>query len=403
MIIKPRTRGFICTTAHPDGCAAQVQQQIDYIASKPRLEGPKNVLVIGASTGYGLSARIAAAFGAGAATVGVYRPSKSTATRTASAGWYNSAAFERKAAEAGLRSFSVTGDAFSDETKAKTVEVIREELGQVDLVVYSVASARRVNPKTGEAVNSVLKPIGASYTNKTVNFHTGEVSEVTIDPATEEEVAATVEVMGGEDWQLWIDALSEGGVLAEGATTIAYSYIGPDLTQPIYREGSIGRAKDHLEDTALRIGEQLSPGGGRAFVSVSKALVTQSSSAIPVVPLYVSVLYKIMQEKGLHEGCIEQTHRLFADRLYGGGEVPVDEQGRIRIDDWEMRSDVQQEVADIWARISSDNIDELSDLAGYREEFFQLFGFETEGVDYEADSDPQAGMPESSLRRVDSE
>ncbi|WP_172254570.1 enoyl-ACP reductase FabV [Saccharibacillus deserti] len=400
MIIKPRTRGFICTTAHPDGCAAQVQQQIDYIAAKPRLEGPKKVLVIGASTGYGLSARIAAAFGAGAATVGVYRPSKSSETRTASAGWYNSAAFERKAAEAGLRSFSVTGDAFSDETKAKTVEVIREELGQVDLVVYSVASARRVNPKTGEAANSVLKPIGGSYTNKTVNFHTGEVSEVTLEPATEEEVAATVEVMGGEDWQLWIDALRSGGVLADDATTIAYSYIGPDLTQPIYREGSIGRAKDHLEATALRIGGQLASGGGRSFVSVSKALVTQSSSAIPVVPLYVSVLYKIMKEKGLHEGCIEQTYRLFADRLYGGGEVPVDEQGRIRIDDWEMREDVQREVAEIWERISSDNIGELSDLAGYRQEFFQLFGFEIDGVDYEADCDPQAGMPESSLRPV---
>ncbi|GGO05355.1 enoyl-ACP reductase FabV [Saccharibacillus kuerlensis] len=400
MIIKPRTRGFICTTAHPNGCAAQVQQQIDYIAGKPRLEGPKKVLVIGASTGYGLSARIAAAFGAGAATVGVYRPSKSSETRTASAGWYNSAAFEQKAAEAGLRSFSVTGDAFSNETKAKTIEVIRSELGQVDLVVYSVASARRINPKTGEAVNSVLKPIGAPYTNKTVNFHSGEVSEVTIDPATEEEIAATVEVMGGEDWQLWIDALREGGVLAEGATTIAYSYIGPDLTQRIYREGSIGQAKDHLEETAHQIGAQLADNGGRAFVSVSKALVTQSSSAIPVVPLYVSVLYKIMKEKGLHEGCIEQTYRLFAERLYGEGEVPVDEKGRIRIDDWEMRSDVQEEVADIWEQISSDNISQLSDLEGYRKEFFQLFGFETDGVDYEADTNPRVEMPEGSLRPV---
>lgn len=400
MIIKPRTRGFICTTAHPDGCAAQVQQQIDYIAAKPRLEGPKKVLVIGASTGYGLSARVAAAFGAGAATVGVYRPSKSSETRTASAGWYNSAAFERKAAEAGLKSFSITGDAFSDETKAKTVEVIKAELGQVDLVVYSVASARRINPKTGEAVNSVLKPIGAPYTNKTVNFHTGEVSEVTIEPASDEEIAATVEVMGGEDWQLWIDALREGGVLADDATTIAYSYIGPDLTQRIYRDGSIGQAKDHLEATALRIGEELASGGGRAFVSVSKALVTQSSSAIPVVPLYVSVLYKIMKEKGLHEGCIEQTYRLFADRLYGNGDVPVDEQGRIRIDDWEMREDVQREVAEIWERISSENIDELSDLEGYRKEFFQLFGFKMDGVDYEADADPQTGMPEGSLRPV---
>ncbi|MCQ4088246.1 enoyl-ACP reductase FabV [Saccharibacillus sp. JS10] len=400
MIIKPRTRGFICTTAHPDGCSAQVQEQIDYIAAKPRLEGPKNVLVIGASTGYGLAARIAAAFGAGAATVGVYRPSKSTETRTASAGWYNSAAFEQKAAEAGLRSFSVTGDAFSDATKAATVETIKAELGQVDLVVYSVASARRTNPKTGETVNSVLKPIGASYTNKTVNFHTGEVSEITLDPASEEEIAATVEVMGGDDWQLWIDALQEGGVLAEGATTIAYSYIGPDLTQPIYREGSIGQAKDHLEATAHRLSEQLASGGGRAFVSVSKALVTQSSSAIPVVPLYVSVLYKIMKEKGLHEGCIEQTYRLFAERLYADGSVPTDETGRIRIDDWEMREDVQQEVADIWNQISSDNIEQLSDLSGYRKEFFQLFGFGMDGVDYEADTSPMVTMPEGHLRTV---
>ncbi|MDO3410282.1 trans-2-enoyl-CoA reductase family protein [Saccharibacillus sp. CPCC 101409] len=398
MIIKPRTRGFICTTAHPSGCAAQVRRQIDYVTGNPRIEGPKNVLVIGASTGYGLAARIAAAFGAGAATVGVYRPSRSSETRTASAGWYNSAAFEQEAEAAGLKSFSVTGDAFSDETKAKTVETIREQLGSVDLVVYSVASSRRTDPRTGETAHSVLKPIGESYTNKTVNFHTGEVSEVTLEPASEAEIAHTVKVMGGEDWRLWIDALRAGGVLAEGATTIAYSYIGPDLTQPIYREGSIGRAKDDLEASALRIGGQLEPSGGRAFVSVSKALVTQSSSAIPVVPLYVSVLYKIMKEKGLHEGCIEQTYRLFAERLYGGGAVPVDEQGRIRIDDWEMREDVQREVDDIWARISSDNIRELSDLEGYRREFFQLFGFETDGVDYEADTDPQVDIPAESLR-----
>lgn len=394
MIIKPRTRGFICTTAHPEGCAAQVQQQIDYIAAKPRLEGPRSVLVIGASTGYGLSARITAAFGAGAATVGVYRPSKSSDTRTASAGWYNSAAFERKAEEAGLKSFSVTGDAFAQETKARTVEVIKAELGQVDLVVYSVATARRTDPTTGDTVNSVLKPIGSSYTNKTVNFHTGEVSEVTLEPATEEEIAATVTVMGGDDWQLWIDALREGGVLADGATTIAYSYIGPELTKPIYREGTIGRAKDHLEATAHRLGEQLAEAGGRAYVSVSKALVTQSSSAIPVVPLYVSALYKVMKAKGLHEGCIEQTYRLFAERLYAGGGVPTDEEGRIRIDDWEMRGDVQAEVADVWSRISSENVEELSDLEGYRQEFFGLFGFGSDGVDYEADTNPNVDMPE---------
>ncbi|OWA33310.1 trans-2-enoyl-CoA reductase [Saccharibacillus sp. O16] len=398
MIIKPRTRGFICTTAHPVGCAAQVQEQIDYIAAKPRLKkGPQNVLVIGASTGYGLSARIAAAFGAGAATVGVYRPSKSSDNRTASAGWYNSAAFERKAAEAGLKSFSVAGDAFADDTKAKTVEVIRQELGKVDLVVYSVATARRVDPHTGEIANSVLKPIGTSYTNKTVNFHNGEVSDVTLHPATEEEIAATVTVMGGDDWKLWIDTLAEGGVLADGATTIAYSYIGPELTQPIYREGTIGRAKDHLEQTAHQLNEQLAAHGGRAFVSVSKALVTQSSSAIPVVPLYISALYQVMKEKGLHEGCIEQTYRLFADRLYGNGEVPTDTEGRIRIDDWEMREDVQAEVAQLWTQISSENVEELSDLAGYRKEFFALFGFGLEGVDEEADTDPNVSMPEGRL------
>lgn len=395
MIIKPRTRGFICTTAHPEGCARQVQEQVEYIKSKPEIKGPANVLVIGASTGYGLSARIAAAFGAHANTIGVYRPSQATEKRTASAGWYNSAAFEKAAREANLKSFSVTGDAFSDETKQRTIELIRSELGQVDLVVYSVASARRTNPKTGEAVNSVLKPIGEPYTNKTVNFHTGEVSEVTIDPANEQEVRDTVEVMGGEDWEMWIQQLREGGVLADNATTIAYSYIGSEITQAIYRDGSIGQAKDHLEATAIRLNEELAASGGRAFVSVSKALVTQSSSAIPVVPLYVSALYKVMKEKGLHEGCIEQTYRLFADRLYSGQETPVDEKGRIRIDDWELRPDVQEEVERLWKQVTTDNIYDLTDLEGYRREFFQLFGFETEGVDYEADVNPIVEIPEA--------
>lgn len=395
MIIKPRTRGFICTTAHPDGCARQVQQQVEYIKSKPAIKGPSNVLVIGASTGYGLSARIAAAFGANANTIGVYRPSQATEKRTASAGWYNSAAFEKAAREANLKSFSVTGDAFSDETKQRTVDLIRQELGQVDLVVYSVASARRTNPKTGEAVNSVLKPIGEAYTNKTVNFHTGEVSEVTIEPANDQEVRDTVEVMGGEDWEMWIQQLRDGGVLADNAITIAYSYIGSEITQAIYRDGSIGQAKDHLEATALRLNQELSAGGGSAYVSVSKALVTQSSSAIPVVPLYVSALYKVMKEKGLHEGCIEQTYRLFADRLYSGQNTPVDEKGRIRIDDWELRPDVQEEVEKLWKQVTSENIYDLTDLEGYRREFFQLFGFETDGVDYEADVNPIVEIPES--------
>jgi len=395
MIIKPRTRGFICTTAHPQGCAAQVRQQIDYVQARPAIQGPRNALVIGASAGYGLAARIVAAFGSRANTVGVYRQGERSGGRTASAGWYNSAAFETAAQEAGLKSFSVTGDAFTDETKAKAVDLIRKELGQVDLVIYSVATARRTNPRTGETSTSVLKPIGQPYTNKTVNFHDGEVSLVTLEPAAEEEIQATVDVMGGDDWQMWIDALREGGVLAPDATTISYSYIGPELTQAIYRQGSIGRAKDHLEATAKQLHEQLSAGGGRAYVTVGKALVTQSSSAIPVVPLYISALYKVMKEKGIHEGCIEQMYRLFADRLYAANadSVPVDEAGRIRIDDWEMREDVQKEVADIWNRIETANIYELTDLEGYRREFFQLFGFETDGVDYEADVDPGVGVP----------
>lgn len=395
MIIKPRTRGFICTTAHPQGCAAQVRQQIEYAQARPPVKGPRNALVIGASAGYGLAARIVAAFGAGAATVGVYRQGERSGGRTASAGWYNSAAFEEAAARAELKSFSVTGDAFADETKAKAVDVIRRELGQVDLVVYSVATARRTDPRTGETSTSVLKPIGRPYTNKTVNFHDGTVSEVTLEPSTEEEIQGTVDVMGGDDWRLWIDALREGGVLAPDATTISYSYIGPEITQAIYRQGSIGRAKDHLEATAKRLHEQLRAGGGRAFVTVGKALVTQSSSAIPVVPLYISALYKVMKEKGIHEGCIEQMHRLFADRLYApdAKEVPVDEEGRIRIDDWEMRDDVQREVAGIWSALTTDNVYDLTDLEGYRREFYQLFGFETDGIDYEADVDPNVNVP----------
>jgi enoyl-[acyl-carrier protein] reductase/trans-2-enoyl-CoA reductase (NAD+) len=393
MIIKPRTRGFICTTSHPVGCAAQVQEQIDYVKSQPQLNGPRNVLVIGASTGYGLASRVVSAFGAGANTIGIYRPSSSTEKRTASAGWYNSAAFEKAAEEAGLKSYSITGDAFANETREKAVELIRSELGQVDLVVYSVASARRTDPNTGEVFNSVLKPIGQSYTNKTVNFHTGEVSSVTIDPASEDELQQTVKVMGGDDWELWMNALQEGGVLADHATTIAFSYIGPELTHAIYRDGSIGQAKNHLEATAHKLNERLSAKGGRAYLTVAKALVTQSSSAIPVVPLYISALYKVMKEKGLHEGCIEQLQRLFADRLYAGGEVPTDAEGRIRIDDWEMRADVQEEVAKLWNELNTENIYDLSDLEGYRQEFFQLFGFETDSVDYEADVDPNVEVP----------
>ncbi|MBD2867456.1 enoyl-ACP reductase FabV [Paenibacillus arenilitoris] len=392
MIIQPKTRGFICTTAHPEGCAKQVTRQIDYAKGKPSIEGPKNVLVIGASTGYGLASRIVSSFAAGANTIGVYFDKAAEGSRTASAGWYNSAAFEEAAAAAGLKSYSIVGDAFSDEIKAKTIDLIRTELGKVDLVVYSVASPRRTHPKTGETFASVIKPLGATYTNKTVNFHSGEVTQATIEPATEDELRQTIAVMGGEDWQMWIDELRGAGVLAEGATTVSYSYIGPEITHAVYREGTIGAAKNDLEATARRLNDQLGANGGRAYVSVNKALVTQSSSAIPVVPLYISALYKVMKEQGIHEGCIEQMYRLFSERLYVSGETPVDEKGLIRIDDWEMRPDIQAEVAKRWADLTTENVFELSDLEGYRREFFQLFGFETDGVDYEADVDPEVSI-----------
>ncbi|RJX38144.1 trans-2-enoyl-CoA reductase family protein [Paenibacillus pinisoli] len=392
MIIQPKTRGFICTTAHPQGCAAQVQRQIDYVKSKPSIEGPRNVLVVGASTGYGLASRIVAAFGSGANTIGVYFDKAAEGARTASAGWYNSAAFEEAASQAGTKSYSIVGDAFSDEIKAKTIDLIRTELGQIDLVVYSVASPRRTHPKTGEVFSSVIKPLGETYTNKTVNFHSGDVSQATIEPATEDELRQTIAVMGGEDWQMWIDELQAAGALAEGATTVAYSYIGPEITHAVYREGTIGAAKNDLELTAHNLNKQLGESGGRAFVSVNKALVTQSSSAIPVVPLYISALYKVMKEKGLHEGCIEQMYRLFSERLYGEGKTLVDDKGLIRVDDWEMRPEIQQEVSRLWTDLTTENVYELSDLEGYRREFFQLFGFETDGIDYEADVNPDVAI-----------
>lgn len=392
MIIQPKTRGFICTTAHPAGCANQVSRQIEYVKAQPKIEGPRNVLVIGASTGYGLASRIVSAFASGANTIGVYFDKAAEGARTASAGWYNSAAFEAASAEAGLKSYSVVGDAFSDEIKAKTIDLVRTELGQVDLVVYSVASPRRTHPKTGEVFSSVIKPLGETYSNKTVNFHSGEVTQATIEPATDDELRQTIAVMGGEDWQMWIDELQSAGVLAEGATTVAYSYIGPEITHAVYREGTIGAAKNDLEATAHRLHGQLASTGGRAYVSVNKALVTQSSSAIPVVPLYISALYKVMKEKGLHEGCIEQMYRLFSARLYGQGETLVDEKGLIRIDDWEMRPEIQAEVAKRWAELTTENVYELSDLEGYRREFFQLFGFETDGIDYEAEVNPDVAI-----------
>ncbi|AWA31171.1 bifunctional NADH-specific enoyl-ACP reductase/trans-2-enoyl-CoA reductase [Flavobacterium magnum] len=386
MIIEPRMRGFICLTAHPDGCARSVKNQIDYVKSKGSIDGAKKVLVIGASTGFGLASRITSAFGSGAATIGVFFEKPPLEGKTASPGWYNSAAFEKEAKSAGLYAKSINGDAFSDEIKQQTIDLIKADLGQVDLVIYSLASPVRTDPKTGILHRSTLKPIGNTFTNKTVDFHTGNVTQVSIDPANEEEIANTVKVMGGEDWVMWIDALKREGLLAQGTMTIAYSYIGPAVTEAVYRKGTIGRAKDHLEATAFSITDSLSDIDGKAYVSVNKALVTQASSAIPVIPLYISLLYKIMKEKGIHEGCIEQIDRLFRDRLYAEGGIPTDEQGRIRIDDWEMRDDVQEKVAALWEQSTTETLPEIGDLAGYRNDFLNLFGFEFAGVDYKADA-----------------
>lgn len=389
MIVSPKIRGFICTTSHPDGCAANVQEQINFVKSHPKIEnGPKNVLVIGASAGYGLASRIVPAFGSGANTLGVFFEKPGTETRSGSAGWYNSAAFEKAATAEGLFAKSLNGDAFSHELKKQAVDIIKNEMGgKVDLIVYSLASPRRTDPDTGEVFKSVLKTTGGDYTNKTLNTDKGEVSEVTIGAATEEEIADTVKVMGGADWELWIDALADADCLAEGVKTVAYSYIGPKLTWPIYTDGTIGCAKKDCERASAAIHAKLSESlGGCAYVSVNKALVTQASSAIPVVPLYISILYKEMKAKGIHEGCIEQIQRLMADRLYSG-DLQLDEDGRIRVDDWEMRDDIQQAIAGAWENISNDNFNELADFQGYKDDFLRLFGFGLNGVDYEADTD----------------
>jgi len=389
MIIKPKIRGFICVTAHPTGCAEHVREQIEYVKSKGAISGaPKRVLVVGSSTGYGLASRITAAFGGDAKTIGVFFERPGEEGRPATAGWYNNAAFETAAKAAGLYAKSINGDAFSDEIKQQTIELIKAELGQVDALVYSLASPRRTHPKTGVTYKSVLKPIGETFTSKTVDTDKGVVAPITIEPASEQEISDTTAVMGGEDWQMWVDALSAAGVLAEGFTTVAYSYLGPVLTWAIYRNGTIGAAKEDLENTAHALDKQLAPINGRAFVSVNKALVTQASSAIPVVPLYISLLYKVMKAKGLHEGCIEQIYRLFATQLYGGSTATPDEKGRLRVDDWEMREDVQSAVAELWPNTTTENLSEVSDIVGYREEFLKLFGFGLPGVDYEADVNP---------------
>ncbi len=388
MIIQPKIRGFICTTAHPEGCARAVQDQIDWVKAQAPFDGPTKVLVIGSSTGYGLASRIAASFGAGASTLGVFFERPADKKRTASAGWYNTVGFENAARAAGHYARSINGDAFSDEIKAQTIAAIKEDLQQVDLVVYSLASPRRTHPKTGESFSSVLKPIGDSYSSKTVNVQTGEVSDISIETASEEEIAHTTAVMGGEDWEMWIHALDGAGVLAEGVLTVAYTYIGPELTHPVYRDGTIGRAKNHLEQTGLTLTEYLQNKNGSAHVSTNKAMVTQSSAAIPVVPLYISLLYKIMKEKGCHENCIQQMYRLFADRLYTDAPPATDDQGRIRIDDWEMREDVQAAVAALWSSVNTETLEAVSDITSYREEFLGLFGFGFDGIDYDVDVSP---------------
>lgn len=385
MIIEPRMRGFICLTAHPTGAEQNVKNQIEYVKSKGPINGAKKVLVIGASTGFGLSSRITSAFGSDAATIGVFFEKEPSEGKPGSPGWYNSAAFESEANKDGLYAKSINGDAFSKEIKEQTINLIKEDLGKVDLVIYSLASPVRTHPETGVTHRSVLKPIGGTFSNKTVDFHTGKVTEISIEPCKDEDIENTVAVMGGEDWAMWMDALKAADVLEDGALTVAYSYIGPALTEPVYRKGTIGRAKDHLEATAFEITDKLKDLNVKAYVSVNKALVTQASSAIPVIPLYISLLYKIMKEAGIHEGTIEQMQRLYAERLYTGGDIPVDEKGRIRIDDWEMRDDIQQKVAELWEQATTENLEQLGDLEGYRKDFYNLFGFDYEGVDYKAD------------------
>jgi enoyl-[acyl-carrier protein] reductase / trans-2-enoyl-CoA reductase (NAD+) len=392
MIIAPKVRGFICTTTHPSGCEANVRQQIAYVKSKGQLaNGPKRVLVIGASTGYGLASRITSAFGSGAATIGVFLEKAGTDKKTASAGWYNSAAFDKAAKEAGLYSKSINGDAFSDECRAKAIELIKADLGQVDMVVYSLASPVRKLPATGELIRSALKPIGEVYRATAVDTNKDELIEAQVEPANEEEIANTIKVMGGEDWELWLNALDQAGVLAEGVKTVAYSYIGTDITWPIYWHGTLGRAKEDLDRASSAIRQQLSSKNGSANVAVLKSVVTQASAAIPVMPLYIAMSFKLMKEQGIHEGCIEQIQRLFYTRLFDG-EFVTDDAQRIRMDDWELRESVQQACRDLWPQVTTENLPELTDYRGYKDEFLKLFGFGWEGVDYDADVNPDVNF-----------
>lgn len=393
MVIQPKVRGFLCTTTHPTGCFENVRRQAEHVQSHGEIaDGPKRVLVLGASTGYGLASRITAAFGSGAATLGVFFEKPGTERKPGTAGWYNSAAFHQMADEAGLYAKSLNGDAFSDDMKAKVIDLIKADLGQVDLVVYSLAAPRRTHPKTGEVFNSTLKPIGQATTQKGVNTDKEAIQDFHLEAATQEEIDHTVAVMGGEDWEMWITALADADVLAEGAKTTAYTYIGEKMTWDIYWHGTIGAAKQDLDRRVIGLREQLAPLGGDARVSVLKAVVTQASAAIPAMPIYLAILFKVMKARGVHEGCIEQINRLFRERLYGDGEL--DEAGRLRVDQLELDPAVQAEVAGIWDQISTDNLRSLADFEGYRQEFLQLFGFGLAGVDYDAEVNPEVDIPQ---------
>lgn len=387
MVIKPKVRGFLCTTTHPVGCDENIRRQIEHVQSKGEIaDGPKRVLVLGSSTGYGLASRITAAFGSGAATIGVFFEKEGNEKKPGTAGWYNSAAFHRYADEAGLYAKSINGDAFSAELKDRVINLIKEDLGQVDLVVYSLAAPRRTHPVTGDVHVSTLKPIGSPAVQKGINTDKGIIQEFHLEPASQEEIDNTVAVMGGEDWEMWIDALDNAGVLADGVKTTAYTYIGEKITWDIYWHGTIGAAKKDLDKRVVGIRDRLVARGGDARVSVLKAVVTQASAAIPAMPIYLAILFKVMKARGTHEGCIEQIDRLFREAMYG--DKTLDDEGRQRVDDLELLPEVQAEVADLWAQIGTENLEQLSDFAGYREEFLQLFGFEVPGVDYDADVDP---------------
>jgi enoyl-[acyl-carrier protein] reductase / trans-2-enoyl-CoA reductase (NAD+) len=391
MIIKPRIWNNICVTAHPLGCAAQVRSQIDYVKTKDKIDGPKKTVIVGASNGYGLAARIVSTFNCGSATIGVAYESAGKEKRTATAGWYNTESFIAEAQKEGYPAWNVNGDAFSEAIKTQVVSLIKENLGHVDFFVYSIAAPRRIDPITGEIYSSVIKPIGEKFTAKTVDFLTGKLGSVTAEPATEEEIEQTIKVMGGEDWMLWIKRLLQEDLIKNEFLTIAFSYIGPESTKAIYRDGTIGRAKLDLESKADEINRLIASVNGRAIISVNKALVTRASAVIPAVPLYIALLYKVMKKKHLHEGCIQQMYRLYHDVLFTGKDPKMDSKGRIRMDDWEMRKDVQQTVSELMEIVEAqnlDNIEALGDMKGMLEEYLRHHGFGMPGVDYSQDIAP---------------